>query len=89
MISTVVRLAADADTEVFLFGSRIDDGAKGGDVDLLIESDRALPLLQRAKIKMQLESQLGLPVDVICKTRGTLETAFKAMAKQKAIKLAV
>jgi len=35
---TVSRLAGTG-TEVYLFGSRLNDHTKGGDIDLLIESD--------------------------------------------------
>ena len=35
---SVVRY--DADAEVILFGSRVNDALRGGDIDLLIRSDR-------------------------------------------------
>ena len=51
IIQTVSRLAGTG-ALVRLFGSRLNDQAKGWDIDLLIESDVNLSLIQRAKIKM-------------------------------------
>ena len=85
---TVSRLAG-AKALVHLFGSRLNDQAKGGDIDLLIESDLALSLMQRAKIKMELESQLGLPVDIVSKVRGNVATAFQIIAQYNSAQLEI
>ncbi len=44
---------------------RLNDHAKGGDVDLLLKTPQVLTLMQRAQIKNALEAQLNLPVDLI------------------------
>lgn len=85
---TVSRLAG-AGAEVYLFGSRLNDQAKGGDIDLFIDSDTPLSLIQRAQIKMELEAQLGLPVDIIAKTRGTVATPFQVIARSCSDRLEV
>lgn len=83
---TVTRLVG-AGAEVFLFGSRLNDKAKGGDVDLLIESDTPLSLIHRAQIKMELESQLNLPVDIVSKVLGAVATPFQVIAQSYAERL--
>lgn len=77
------------ETEIYLFGSRINDNAKGGDVDLLIETPAAVPLVQRAQIKMQLELFLGLPVDLVYKTKAREATAFQTIARNHAVRLSI
>lgn len=86
-ITNTIRQLIDAQASIYLFGSRLNQQAKGGDVDLLIESDQVISFLQKAKIKMSLENQLGLPVDVICKSRAAEPTAFQAIALSKAVRL--
>ena len=68
-------------TTVYLFGSRLDDQARGGDVDLLLETDEALTRIERAQIKMELEAELGLPVDVVGLIRGQTPTPFQTLAR--------
>ncbi len=58
--------------EVRLFGSRLDDNAKGGDVDLYLELS-GLNATHRARLKRQLrgvlEEMLDLPVDLVIQER--------------------
>lgn len=86
-ITEIIHQLLDQQTSVYLFGSRLNPQAKGGDIDLLIESDQVVSFLQKAKIKMSLENQLGLPVDLICKTRHRQPTPFQAIALSKALQL--
>jgi predicted nucleotidyltransferase len=51
--------------QVWLYGSRLDDERRGGDVDMLVESERKPSGMDRARFKYQLENALQLPVDVL------------------------
>ena len=86
ILQTVSRWAGTEAT-VYLFGSRLNDQAKGGDIDLFIEAKVPLSLLLRAQIKMELETQLGLPVDIISKVLEAEPTAFQIIARSHAIPL--
>ncbi len=87
LITQTISCLSHGATEVFLFGSRLDDQAKGGDVDLLIETGTPLTLIERAQIKMTLESMIGLPVDILACSRATPATPFQNLARANAVKL--
>jgi predicted nucleotidyltransferase len=89
LILKIVGRLAGKETEVFLFGSRLNDRSRGGDVDLLIETEAPLSLIQRARLKMELEDQLGLPVDLVVKARGLESTPFQTIARDGALRLEV
>ena len=85
IIVQTARSVAGQDAEVWLFGSRLNDSSRGGDVDLLIESKQPATILQRARIKVELEQMLQLPVDVIATGRTTQDSPFVAIARANAI----
>ena len=87
LIAETVSHLAGADAVVYLFGSRLNDRMKGGDIDLFIESDAPLSLIDRAQIKIELESRLGLPVDIVSKTRGAVATPFQVIAQSRSCQL--
>lgn len=86
-IRDTVRLTAGADVCAYVFGSRIDDDAKGGDLDLLLSASRRLDLLTRARVKAAVEAVVGLPVDVLAYETGSVPSAFQEIALAKAVLL--
>lgn len=52
---------------VFLFGSRVDDSKKGGDIDLFVEIDDKINLFdKKIKFLAQIKKQLGeQKIDVV------------------------
>lgn len=54
------------DAEVFLFGSRVDDEKKGGDIDLYINANTGNDFKHKIKFLVSLEQKIGeQKVDVI------------------------
>jgi predicted nucleotidyltransferase len=70
---------------VTLFGSRLDDHQKGGDVDLYIEVPEPR-LMQKIRCKVQLQDQLDMPVDLIVKALGDT-SPISQIAKKEGIVL--
>lgn len=87
LILATVRRHVDGEHRVLLYGSRLDDQARGGDVDLLIESDAAVSTLLRARIKNELEDRLRLPIDLIAVKTGREVSPFQAIALAQAVPL--
>ena len=70
IIKTEVANLIGADSIVRLFGSRVDDNQRGGDIDLLIESP--VPIKNRVQAECRLAARLyiklgGRKVDVLIK----------------------
>lgn len=74
--------------ELFVYGSRLDDEARGGDVDLLVRTGQPVGMLDQARLHARLEEALQLPVDLLFVAEGAESTHFKRMICAKARPLA-
>jgi predicted nucleotidyltransferase len=75
-----------AQAEVWLFGSRVDDSAKGGDVDLYIETNAAEIILPAARARGELADRLGRYVDLVVNNH-TKEDPIFHVAKTQGVRL--
>jgi len=63
--------------QVYLFGSRVDDSKKGGDIDILVLSDKKLHHTDLFKMKQLFFSKFGQQkMDVVSFAKND-ESAFK------------
>jgi len=90
----VIRTTAEADfgpsTRVLLFGSRTDDSARGGDIDLLVEVDHPLTNRAAAAARFAAKLQLSLGdqrIDVLLVDPKTSPAPIHDAARQGGVAL--
>lgn len=69
----------------WLFGSRLHDEQRGGDVDLYVEADQQ-SLMHEVRCKLQLKEALDMPVDLIVRPPGD-STPIAQIAKTEGVPL--
>jgi predicted nucleotidyltransferase len=84
-IQSTVHAVLGEGAQVTLFGSRVDDKQKGGDVDLYVETVEH-DLMKKIRCKVSLQDQLDMPVDLIVKPYGD-QSPISLIAKQEGIRL--
>jgi predicted nucleotidyltransferase len=87
IIQSAVQDVAGAEAAAWVYGSRLDETRRGGDVDLLVRSSPQIGLLQRARLKNRLEAQLGLPVDVVAAPSEGALSPFVRIALAQGVRL--
>ena len=85
-----VSLAAGDAARVWLFGSRVRDDARGGDIDLLVELNE--PVAEPAQLSARLaarvsRSMYGRKVDVLLQAPNLLRLPIHAIALAEGIRL--
>jgi predicted nucleotidyltransferase len=73
-----------SDAKIMLFGSRVDDNKRGGDIDIFIETKQDINMLQQIKILTDIEfSGLSRKVDLLIKTPNSKnQTIFITATKE-------
>ncbi len=79
-IESVLR-AADPAAVVRLFGSRADDSKRGGDIDILFETTRAMQLKDRLLLQYRVSAACDVQVDLLIKTPEDEETPIIKIAR--------
>ncbi|GHE20574.1 nucleotidyltransferase domain-containing protein [Halomonas urumqiensis] len=89
-IQRIVAEELGPNTQVKLFGSRLDDDAKGGDIDLLIELDREVehPAQISAKISVKIMRAMhGRKVDILLNAPNLEQLDIHRIASHQGVKL--
>ena len=89
-IRETVRSVLGPSATVRLFGSRADNNARGGDIDLLVESDKVIeqPTLVAARIGALLQMALGdQRIDVLIAAPNVQDQAIHRIARANGITL--
>jgi predicted nucleotidyltransferase len=74
LINSMARKYFGPDVHVFLFGSRVDNRMKGGDIDLFISNKNEVLLTLETKVQFlaELKSLIGIQkIDVVFDTAST------------------
>lgn len=89
-IREIVATVAGGDATVRLFGSRLDDAAKGGDVDLMVEVPHPVeaPAPMAARIAGRISRAMsGRKVDVVISAPNLMQLPIHAVAFSKGVLL--
>ena len=89
-IRTGVAQVAGPGAQVWLFGSRLHDQARGGDVDLLLELDTPVdePAQLAARLSVRISPAMhGRKVDVVIKAPNLMYMPIHTIAMQEGVRL--
>ncbi len=96
-MNAIVQAARDAftlGTAVFLFGSRVDDSKRGGNIDLLVEIPEAIAPAELVRRRTRLVSRIyrlldEQRIDIVIATQGQQDSReVIAAAKREGIQVA-
>ena len=90
LIRSTAQLLLGAHAQVTLFGSRVDDHRKGGDVDLMVEVPNPIedPAVLSARLASRVSRAMqGRKVDVVLKAPNLLVQPIHQIASQTGVVL--
>ena len=75
--------ALDPEGRVYLYGSRVDDTRRGGDIDVYLQASRPIDLKTRLRTQYRLELACDTRVDLLVKDPGqTIQPIHQIAAEQ-------
>jgi predicted nucleotidyltransferase len=90
LVKKTVNTILNAPSNIWLFGSRVNDEKRGGDIDLFIETQSLCP--NRAETICCLYGELVMTlgeqkIDILLKDKNTAEAPIFEMARQNGVLL--
>lgn len=85
IIKSSVKKHFGGNADVYIFGSRVDDDKKGGDVDLYITTDMPTSEIIREKIGLLVDMEKGLgeqKIDVIINNHTKQKPIYEIAEKE-------
>lgn len=90
IIRKTVRETFGPDAAVYLFGSRVDDSARGGDIDLLVRLEKPQVETERKILRLVARLQIRLgdqPIDVLLQDPESTLNPIHLEAQRTGIRL--
>lgn len=75
------------DARIVLFGSRVHDDRRGGDLDLYVETGRPVGVVDRLLAADDLERLLDCPVDLLVRAPGDADEPIHCVARATGVEL--
>jgi predicted nucleotidyltransferase len=77
-----------SDAKIYLFGSRVDDAKKGGDIDLYVEVDKKPHFLDKPQILAEIKKKIKeQKIDLVFNYPNKKEELIDKKAKQNGVLL--
>ncbi len=77
--------ALDSEADILLYGSRTDDSARGGDIDLLVVSDR-LGFRELLRLRRSILDRIGWQqLDLVLRRRDQLNEPLSLVARESGV----
>jgi uncharacterized protein len=81
-INNIIKQRLESKSEVWLFGSRVDDSKRGGDIDLYISTEKNCGLNEKLRLVTKIQLAVGIrKVDLIVNYAGSMHKAIFDTAK--------
>ena len=80
-------LKIDPEAKVYLFGSRTDDQAKGGDIDIMIVTEKRMPQKALRELRREFYKSFGWQKIDLINFLNNEENPFKNLISKKMIQL--